>query len=381
MTKINYLTNDICEFEVLSNYDNTHKYDILSTCFFKMGSHYKNFDVYIRGIKNLVKLVKSQSKYVLRIFIDEHVRADNSLYSVLANDEQIQIVLFKCAKYLTSDFYHIDVFGALVRLFPLFNFDNNDAQNVIVIDIDLNWEDANKLKAVINYEPDKNIKEIVGMGMIDDLLIKKYRPHFFCTIFGVFGVKFDKSIILNFIQNAQNITDKGHYGKRLKPFGYGTDELFLNEYFLYSNKMNDGTYPVIKGIKLGMLLNYDINWFLYHYKSDLVAESSPNTYSNLKYILGKFYKNSMSVEQMFNLIDKIVYQAKSSDPNKIYISLRFYDVINRLYLQKLELFGFEHVKLIYDYFFNIIDCLGIFYFDPTNLNIIDVRILQKNLIK
>ena len=34
--------------------------------------------------------------------------------------------------------YHIDLFGTLVRYFPLFNFNNNDAKSVIVVDIDIN---------------------------------------------------------------------------------------------------------------------------------------------------------------------------------------------------------------------------------------------------
>ena len=50
----------------------------------------------------------------------------------------------------------------------------------------------------MNYKT--NIKEIIGMGMISNLLINKYRPHFFCGLFGIFNVKFDKSIIIDFIK-------------------------------------------------------------------------------------------------------------------------------------------------------------------------------------
>jgi pyruvate kinase len=52
----------------------------------------------------------------------------------------------------------------------LFDFDSNDADNVIIIDIDLNQEDLNKLKILINYET-KN-QEIIGAGQVEKMLIQ-----------------------------------------------------------------------------------------------------------------------------------------------------------------------------------------------------------------
>ena len=369
---MNYLENNICEFEILSSWDRTSKYNILSTSFFKMGSHYKSFEIYIKGLKKIIKLIESQTKYVLRIFIDLHVQSDPDIFPLLISSSKVQIVLFKCSEYIENNF-HIDVFGALVRLFPLFNFKSNDSDNTIVIDIDLNWEDINKLKILMDYKTGD--KEIIGMGMIDKLLITKYRPHFFCGLFGTFNVKFDKSIIEDFIYNAPNIDDKGIYGKRLKSFGYGTDELFLNEYFLYAND-----YRNLKGIKLGMLFNYDINWFMYYYKNELLEDIPSKTYSNLKILLGKFYKPNMTSEQMFTLVDKLTYQIKSSNPNKIYISEQYSKLINQLDANNLEWFSLEHIKLINKYLDMIVDCLAIIYFNPSNLLIDNVKILKKNII-
>lgn len=372
MTK--YLKNNICEFELLTNWDKSIKYNILSTCFFKMGSHYKNFNIYIQGLKRLIRIIESQSKYVLRIFIDEHIKSDLNIYSVLTSSDKIQIVLFKCNNYVDRNNFHIDVFGALVRLFPIFDFDLNDSLNVIVIDIDLNNEDINKLKILMNYNTKE--EEIIGMGTIKNLLITKYRPHFFCGLIGIFNIKFPKSIILDFIKDAPNIDDKGIYGKRLKTFGYGTDELFLNDYFLYSNN-----YKYIKKVKLGILLNYDINWFLYHYKSELLQDMASKTYSNLRFILGKFYKPNMTSEQMFDLIDKLTYQIPSNDTNKMYISKLFYELIKELNNKNTEWFSKEHIKLIFNYFYNLVDCLAVIYFNPINLKITNINILQKNIFK
>ena len=77
-----YLKNDICEFKPLTSWDKSIKYNILSTCFFKMGSHYKNFDIYVKGLRKIIKMLESQSKYVLRIFIDTHIESDPDIYPV-----------------------------------------------------------------------------------------------------------------------------------------------------------------------------------------------------------------------------------------------------------------------------------------------------------
>lgn len=368
-----YLKNDICEFEILTPWSSNKKYNILSASFFKMPSHYKNFDIYIKILKKLINLVNKQNNYMLRIFIDQHIKSDNEIYQTLLESKKVQIIMFKCSNYIDDSNYHIDVFGALIRLFPLFDFENNDSSNVIVVDIDLNDEDLIKLQNLMNINTNK--KEIIGMAKMSDLLIMKYDPHFFCGLFGVFNVKFPKSIIVDFILNAPNINDKGLYNKRLKPFGYGTDELFLNEYFVHYKN-----YKYVKNIKLGIIFNYDINWFLYYYKKELLTDLASKTYSNLKFILGKFYKPNMTSEQMFNFIDKLTYMTKSTDLNKIYISQKFYDLIENLNFNNLEWFSLEHIKLIYKYFFRIVDCTAVIYYDPSNLSVDDVVVLKKNII-
>ena len=194
-------------------------------------------------------------------------------------------------------------------------------------------------------------------------------------LFAVYNFKFDKSIIIDFIKNAQNINDKGFYNKRLKPFGFGTDELFINKYMMYGNSFNN-----IFNIKIGILLNYDINWFLYYYKKELLEDIPSLTYNNLKFILGNFYKPNMTSEQMFDLIDKFTYRIKSSDQKKIYISERFSELIKEFNGKNLEWFSLEHIKLINKNFSNIVDCLAILYYNPSDLDILSVKILKKNIL-
>ncbi len=368
-----YLINPICKFIPLRVFNQNQEKNILSTCFFKMGKHYKNFDTYIKGLKRLINLVNSQSKYILKIFIDEHIKNDNQIYPILKSSKNVYPILFTCPNHTDDSNYHIDVFGALIRLFPIFDFEHNNSENVIVIDIDLNYEDIMKLKILMEYNFGK--REIIGMGISNNLLITKYTPHFFCGLFGVFGVKFDKSIILNFIANAPKILDKGIYGKRLKPFGYGTDELFLNEYFIYYDKSK-----YIKDIKTGMIILNDINWFLYHYKNELLEDEPKKTYKCLKFILGKYFKPNFTSNEMFMLIDKLTYHVKSLDESKIYISERYYKLIRFLVKKNIEWFDKKQMKLIDKYLYGIVDCMGVFYFNPINLEVNEILVLKKNLI-
>ena len=360
-----YLDNEICVFEPLFDIYLNNKINILSTCFFKMDKHYKNFNIYVNGLKKLINLINSQDKYHLRIFIDQHIKDDKNIFKLLSSSTKIQIILFKCSDYINNN-YHIDVFGAIVRLFPIFNFKNNDADDVIIIDVDLNDEDLLHLKYLMEYNTKS--KEIVGKGTIDKLLIFKNLPHYYCGLCGFYNIKFDHKIIIDFIKNAYNIKDKGLYNKRINDFCYGTDELFLNKYLIYGNNFKN-----IKNIKIGMILNYDINWFLYHYKSDLIKESSKLTLKYLKYILGDIYNPKMSIENMFDIIDKHVYQIDNTNKFKIYISKNFYLLVKYLYKNNLEWFDKNTINLIYENLFNAIDSLSIMFFDPDTVEINKIK--------
>ena len=50
----------------------------------------------------------------------------------------IHIIIFECCNYKEDSKYHLDNFGSLVRYFPIFDFNNNDTNNVIICDIELN---------------------------------------------------------------------------------------------------------------------------------------------------------------------------------------------------------------------------------------------------
>jgi hypothetical protein len=374
-----YLKNDICEFETLFDLNLQKKVNIITTCFFKMGNHYKNINKYIDGLKKIVKLINSQNVYMLRIFIDQNVKDDKDIFNLLTSNNKIQIVLFKCLKYMKSS-YHIDVFATLVRLFPIFNFENNDSKQVIVIDIDLHDDDIDKLVNAMNYKT--NNQEIISMGTTEKLLVKHEKPHFFCGLTSYLNVKFDKELIINFIHDAHLIKDTGFYEKRLAPFGFGVDELFLNKYLIF-NKHN----RLMKNTKLGIIFQYNVNWFIY-YHMDLLKKKPMQTYNNLKLILGKYYKSTYKLDDLFNIIDKIIYgfHAKTYNKNvnvyaRQYISARFYKLLqfnqktNKYWLPK------ETTQFINKYMNKIVWSISYVYFDINTFKPYYVRHINQIYIK
>lgn len=368
-----YLINDICNFEPLFTYDKKIKKNILSACFFKMKNHYKDFNIYVKGIKNLMNILNAQDKYILRLFIDENIKNDPNIFDFLYSNKKIELVIFKCNDYLNNS-YHVDVFGTFVRFFPIFNFKNNDAKNVICIDIDLKNEDIFYLENLMQQSDFKG-NQIIGRGTAFELLINNKNPHFYAGAIGFYGKKYDNNILIDFIKNIEKIKNNGHYGKRTSNFSFGTDELFLNKYFIYStnNKIN---------FKLGILLDYNINWFLYYTKEELLKKYPKNTKIYLKYILGKYAKDNLTTLEMFDLVDKYIYtkytNVKYYKEKKV-ISSNFYKLINYLYKNNKIWFNKSIIDIIHKYFNGIIYSLSIVYFDKNidkinNMNkIIDVK--------
>ena len=56
-----FITNNICEFEILNNkYFKFANINIIVSVFFKHDKYYKNFDIYIKGLKNVLKFADSK---------------------------------------------------------------------------------------------------------------------------------------------------------------------------------------------------------------------------------------------------------------------------------------------------------------------------------
>jgi hypothetical protein len=152
------LPNDICSFTILRNKSLlVPGVNALVSVFFKRDTYYKNFDIYTRGLSKVLKFVDDPKQndpkkpFIYVLFIDKHVADDKSIRSMIDKTKLCVPILFEAPKYMVND-YHIDLFGTLIRFFPMFNYNNNPFNAVICIDIDLHGEDYVRLKNLMRFK-------------------------------------------------------------------------------------------------------------------------------------------------------------------------------------------------------------------------------------
>ncbi len=365
-----YLKNDICKFKPLFEFNPNKKVNIFCTTFFKMNKHYKDFNKYINGLKMWINYINnSKNDFMFRLFIDQNILDDNEVMTLIKSCKKMQPVLYECHDYMVGKF-HLDLFGTLLRFFPLFNFENNDAKKVFIVDMD--WVSTDKevyprMDYIIEFSKKYKYPLLAHYSPIIAQfynLIEKIEIKNIIAAFLLFpNEKYDKNLILNFINEAPSIKDIGPYEKRLTTFGFGVDELFLNKYFI--NKIN---------LKNAGLVSFyfpsRIIWeLLDEYK---LLKNDKKTYDALKYILGKFYKENYKISDMFKLLDKAFYEnlvkvnnrlVKKRVSNKnifnVYYAKRIYNYFKICIEKKIDWINLELLEFIIKYYDNIILSISI----------------------
>lgn len=355
-----YLINDICNLNFLNknNFSSNKNINIISICFFKMKNHYKNFNIYINGLKKWIKFLKSfKNNYIIRLFIDENVKNDEYIMKIINESEIIQPILFNCINYKKGNF-HIDLFATMVRFFPIFNFNNNDSNNVILADVDLHEEDFIKIKTMLT----NNFNSFFGLGFVNDVLIKN-KPYIFagCTFFP--NKKYNKNIIIDFIKNIKFDKNKGYYNKRFTEWGFGVDEIFINNYLI--NNIDE----------FGILFDYQLSYFMYHDKDKIL--NSKNSKKFLKLIIGKYYKENMTLEDMYNFIDKNTYRIYNYTDISSYLTKRFCSLLKFLKNNKKKWMSKIYSNFIIEYLDNIISAVVKINYNNKLKKINDVNLYKK----
>ena len=260
-----YLENEICKFTPLFKIDYSKKINIISTVLFKLKtSGYKPFLKYVNGVQHLSNFMhKKLPGFHLRLFIDDSIYSDEDLMKKLKSIKNIQIVRYSCPKFLIDGF-HRGMFGTLIRLFPMFDFKNNDADHIIVSDIDYATEanvekDVFIIKTYLLIQLKKQLDNLyfifdnfgmykpardVGLSMDNySKNLKTIIPHILAGLI-VNLKRISPNILLKYL-NEIDANNKVHstYSKNMKKlqqmyktnnkkFVYGIDEYFLNHYLL-----------------------------------------------------------------------------------------------------------------------------------------------------
>ena len=243
---------------------------------------YKDFNLYINGFLKLHKEVIKEKKYnfIIRLFIDNNIKNDKELFNKIYNLERVEIIIYKCKNYLQPDDnnYHLGIFGMFVRFFPLFDFKNNDANIVMILDMDDGsstfYGNLEKLQGIKNKEEfyifyisniAKNIKynfnylyndKFISYFISPQLINFKRLPNLLANYF---------NNITSYKSNALNCYEYKFYNSKKmnknEIFIYGIDEFFLNNDII--KYIIDNDLPYAQFIKFDILtLSY---YFIKYY--------------------------------------------------------------------------------------------------------------------
>lgn len=360
-----YLKNNICKFTPLFKIDYDKKINILSSCFFKMeNSGYKDFSKYVEGIKKLNNDIKNiKPQYKIRLFIDNSIYEDKKIYNQILTYENVQMVLYSCPNYIINNKHHIGLFGTMVRFFPLFDFLNNDANIVVIADID-----GTNIKIFSHYlkyiyNNCRNIYDniyLLKSGPLcrsikykyDFIYKQKLNPYVFALSY-VSVKRINKNVLINYLMtvNEQNVfsyhthvnkmseENNKKYNKSFGAFIYGVDEHFLNDVltkYLIDNKL---CYVVITSWSI-----HDCLYNLLSSKNDLTNDEIKFIDYIFEYIKNKLnYKleinNDMDIYEKFNILDKIMFSKDNSNSDTKYkITMILYKLL--LYLKSNKNYKF-----------------------------------------
>ncbi len=383
-----YLKNDICKFTPLCNINYNIKKDIISMVLFKMyNSGYKDFSFYTKGLTKVYNHYKNKygNKYTLRLFIDDTIYNDEKLMNDINKLTKLEVIRYSCPSYKIVDNYHIELFGTLVRFFPMFDFPNNDANHVFIDDVDdfnplhdnlINYINLMKKNNILNkiYLLKANHKKILNKK--HDVLTYNNKLNIIPVAGNIVSLKrIDKQIIISYLNEVLNSKNKiysqyidstlQNNNKNLSKFIYGVDEYFLNvvlSQYIIDNNIGYATY-----INYRDYVPLYINMIKYYDKKN-------NKLLNyiFEYIFDKCeinYNKKDSVENKYKKLDNILW---NSEKNKNYnsfiykIHYHIYKLFIYLLNSKKYNFLFEHYifKFMLDNFFGLYDFKGlILYYD------------------
>ena len=249
--------------------------------------------------------------------------------------DKIELVLFKIL-----DIKLCGLFPSLIRFFPMFNFINNDANIVIIIDID---DQKSNIINIFN-----NIKKVLNKKILNKIYLIKignlsknilYNYHLKYNFYNIYSIaqsiinikKIDYNIIINFINKIKNTNKMYTYYKyykydndneynikfiQSKPFIYGIDEYFIN--YVLTKYLIDNKLLIINNIKWNLFGNC---YYIIKRNYLILTESNIKILNQIFFlILNKInykYDKNIKFIDLFNIIDNLIYIKKNINVIKI----------------------------------------------------------------
>ena len=382
-----YLKNDICTLKPLFKFNPNIKKNIIACSFFKMNSHYKDFSLYVEGLEKLYHHVQKRMQgYHLRTFIDSNIYNDKKIMNRLNKLHRMEIVLFECDQYKKGN-YHMGLFASMVRFFPMFDFPNNDADRVIISDID-DIVMNNLVKYMDKLKKDNVDSELyfIKLGNINKNIYYKYPMNYHDTLspYAIAQMiasykKMDHKVIMDYMQMVKenkngikfsyyevNETNKSKFDKEYNNFIYGVDEYFINNILI--------TYLVEEKLPFSTNTKYEVYGGIFYWlrsiKNKMFSLNEKNTeelkelISKLLQTIGKTFNNNVSLYDNYQVVDNEIYGKKDS-----IILFELYKLILESYFDKKYNFVFTddlYSMILTQEHFGLYEFDKISFFNSTN---------------
>jgi hypothetical protein len=321
-----------------------------------MNRPYKSFDKYVDGLKRLLKYREEYlPNFFFRIFIDRTIYDDDIIMSIINSDPKVQPVLFKCQKYLDKDNYHHEgVFGTLIRFFPMFDFDNNDADYVIVTDIEPNYEDMHSLGYIYNYLISNNLKFpfIYSSNMFHTFCLHQNDPYIIANRLHS-ATRMPRESIIEFIFNIYKVKNLGVYPNisSNEIIQFGMDETYLNKYLIDDMLRNN--------VKVACYYYYNISFLFYYNEKYMLKNKLSEKY--IPMIMGKYYDKNVSLRDNIRSIDRLFYKKSTVDEKMRYIANNFVKTMK--YLNDNKIYDWVNkcnIENVVNYFSDAISQTGLY---------------------
>jgi hypothetical protein len=391
---LSYLENKLFKFTPLFNINYNNKKNLICASLFKIKKLYKTFDKYIDILEDIYYIIEEKyNNYSFRVFIDKTIYDDYEIMVKLRKLKNIELVLYE---------FLLDVnqglVGTLVRYFPMFNFKNNDANIVLITDVDhFMVFNFNKYFKILSYNKvDINEIYIIKKGNIsqniqynnfnslynDKLNVYSYASH-------IINIKkIDYKVIIDYIFDVIKANkiysyftkfkyDSDEYEKKFKltkPFIYGIDEYFIN--FTLNNYLLKNKLPMISIIKF----NISDTYYYLIKERDYYKNLSNNEINTLKFLLNYIIKK-LELKNKKNKEDNILELYKSLNTklntklnaNK---KINFEEICYVIFIfLKDKKYNFIYDKYLYKYLLNknnfgVYNFEEIFFYNSNHKNII-----------
>ena len=326
---MSYLENPFCTLTPLFDFNPDKKYDIISISLFKMpGGGYKDYDRYIDGIFGLLhKKKKKFPNFKIRVFADEQVLKDPELSWL---KDRCQVVKYSCADFLNEDGFHKGTFGTFLRFFPAYDFPNNDARHVVVLDADIKPDEIDTMSKAYFHLHEIPKLHLYYFGVTNNLSKSLLNPHLFPHAVAGRALYFDKlpqAYLVDMLQELKvgKLEMRNYYGEKSASRGegslrYGVDEFYLNQRL------------IPRCIKDNKMISF---YFSYHIAAIPFVLRRRNPYPQglkdmISYALGKHYDKKQGIKFNLSKFDRLTYKNYNKSPLQEYVTKRFYYLLRMM---------------------------------------------------